>query len=87
MLHMEHECQDLQTIMLEDRRDDPGPQLNCFVQKAQRGGAGSASPAFKLAIAWPVKGTTIFPRALFTGTYAKSHHNLLSIGLDPDCRR
>jgi len=84
---MEHECQDLQTIILENRRYDPSSQLNGFAQKARGGGAGSASPAFKFAIALPVKGTTTFPRALFTGTYAKSHHNLLSIGLDPDCRR
>lgn len=30
LLHIEHKCQDLQSIILENRHCDPGSQLDCF---------------------------------------------------------
>lgn len=30
LLHIEHRCQDLQSIILENRHCDPGSQLDCF---------------------------------------------------------
>ncbi|MGY3590444.1 hypothetical protein ACVIGB_009974 [Bradyrhizobium sp. USDA 4341] len=37
VLHIEHACENLQAITLENRHDDPGPQLNSFIKEARNG--------------------------------------------------
>ncbi|GIQ76983.1 hypothetical protein BraRD5C2_54310 [Bradyrhizobium sp. RD5-C2] len=37
LLHIEHACENLQAITLENRRHDPGPQPNSFIKEARKG--------------------------------------------------